>query len=70
VVHFSKFRTESGFDPLTLRDGAGRAVFVYSGDRGAFTSADALGEKLVLEFRSDAVGTDWGFEVDYDEASY
>jgi len=63
-VHFSRFQLESKYDHLTIRDGKGRFVQRYTGDLGAFTSADVLGDSLTLEFKADNNSPDWGFEID------
>lgn len=63
-VNFSRFETESQYDPLELRDAGGQVVARYSGRRGAFTSAQVLGDYSELSFRADASVTAWGFRVD------
>jgi thermitase len=69
-VHFSRFQVESKYDGLTVKDNKGRIVQKYTGDLGSFTSADALGDSMILEFKSDKNGPDWGFEIDsFEETS-
>jgi len=68
-VHFSSFETESCCDEVTLRDRDGKVVVIYSGDLGSFSSADALGNKLDIEFRSDYSITKNGFDIDYYEVT-
>ena len=43
-VEFTRFETESQYDPLELRDADGRVVARYSGRRGAFTSTAIEGK--------------------------
>jgi subtilisin family serine protease len=70
-AHFSRFSTEKKYDTLTLTDAQGQTVYVYSGNLGGdLTSADALGDTLILDFTSDNVQTDYGFDIDSDDASY
>lgn len=68
-VHFASFDTEPDADWVKLTDGKGRQVEIYSGKRGEFTSADALGDTLVVNFHSDSVITAQGFEIDYYEVN-
>lgn len=68
-IRFKGFKTESCCDIVTLRDGAGTVVARYSGERGDFWSADALGDTLLVELKSDYVTRDWGFEIDSVEFS-
>lgn len=63
-VRFRGFSTEACCDTVTLRDGNGRIVASYSGERGDFWSADALGDTIEIELRTDYVTRGWGFEID------
>jgi hypothetical protein len=68
-VHFSSFETESCCDEVTIRDREGKVVVIYSGDLGAFSSADALGDRLEIEFDTDYSLTKNGFDIDYYEVT-
>jgi hypothetical protein len=63
-VNFTRFETESQYDPLELLDAEDRVVARYSGRRGAFTSAQIEGDYTELSFRSDASVAGWGFRVE------
>ena len=63
-VHFRNFHTEKKDDPVTLRDSEGRIVRVYSGDRGDFFSADAIGSTMHIDFKPDFYKTEYGFDID------
>jgi hypothetical protein len=69
-VHFAKFSSEAGCDIATVKDSKGQTVIKYSGELGSFMSADALGDTLQIDFKSDHAFTDYGFDVDYVEVSY
>ncbi len=68
-VHFTKFETEACCDIVVAKDNLGRVVDTYSGELGDFTSADALGDTIILQFTSDATTTQYGFDIDYYEVS-
>lgn len=63
-VHFSKFDTEVGCDFATIRDGTGRVVLRYSGQKGSFWSAEVIGDTLEIEFETDYSMPGYGFDVD------
>ncbi len=63
-VEFTRFETESQYDPLELRDADGRVVARYSGRRGAFSSATVEGDLVELGFRSDASVAAWGYRIE------
>ena len=63
-VEFTRFETESQYDPVELRDADGRVVARYSGRRGAFTSAAVEGDVVELSFRADASIAGWGYRVE------
>ncbi len=68
-VHFTQFETEGCCDHVTARDQNGNVVDIYSGSLNDFTSADALGESITLELKSDSTMTKFGFAIDYYEVS-
>lgn len=63
-VHFKNFRTEYCCDRVTLKDRQSKIVAVYRGNLGDFWSADAIGDLLTIELKSDAAGVEYGFEID------
>jgi len=69
-LHFSEFQTEEGYDWVVLRDAKARVVGKYSGDLGAFDSADVLGDSMVIEFKSDDARTYQGVTVDRVDMSF
>jgi thermitase len=69
-VRFRKFDTESCCDRVTLRDASGKIVDSYGGTLGDFTSADAIGDTLYVDFVSDKVGTAYGFDIVGVETSF
>lgn len=68
-VHFQRFETEAGYDKMTLRDGNGKYVDAYSGEKNGENSADALGEILQIDFLADYNKSAYGVDIDYYEVS-
>ena len=66
-VHFSKITTESGYDYVTLYDGAGNTVRTYSGSYSDFWSPWVAGGTIVVALRSDGSNTAYGFRIDRGE---
>lgn len=66
-IHFSKFKTESNFDMLTVK---GKKVLKLSGELNTFTS-DFFGvfgmTSILLEFKTDTSQVLYGFDIDYIE---
>ena len=69
-VRFRDFATEGCCDAVRLIDKQGREVAVYRGKLGTFWSADALGDRLRVEFTSDYSISEWGFRVDAYDVSF
>ncbi len=63
-LHFAEFRTEL-FDTLYIKDKWDRVWFAYNGNRGSFTTPPIPSDTIYLTFRSDPVGNEYGFRVDY-----
>jgi thermitase len=63
-VHFSRFELEQKYDWLRVLDKRGKEIVTYTGQLGEFMSADALGDTLRIEFKTDNRVTHWGWEVD------
>jgi len=69
-IHFKKFETEKKFDWVTLKDKNGKIVYRYSGALSPFTSFEAEGDEIEVEFSSDYNRQLHGFEIDYIEAAF
>ncbi|MGQ0536959.1 MAG: S8 family serine peptidase, partial [Methanobacteriota archaeon] len=64
-VHFEDFSTETGFDLVTVADGAGNVVATYSLEGGAsFWTPYVPGDTVVIHFTSDGGVQRNGFVVD------
>ena len=63
-VHFSKFRTELGYDTVQFFNSKGESLGKWSGSQDGRFSPIAEGDTLVLEFKSDRSNNDFGFDVD------
>jgi len=64
AAHFSLFDTESGWDFVTILDGAGTEVASYSGQRGAFDTPTITGDTMIVRFTTDSSVTYQGFTID------
>lgn len=69
-LHFKSFETEKKFDWVTLKDQSGKMIYRYSGNLSSFTSAEAIGDEIQLEFSSDFNRQYYGFDIDYIEAAF
>jgi thermitase len=69
-VHFINFKTSAYADHARIKDKQGRVVIQYSGNLGAFLSADVIGDTLEVQFVSDFIVNDYGFDIDFSESSY
>lgn len=64
ALYFSKFDTELGYDKLTIKDGNGKVVLVWSGMRDDSFTPVIDGDTAVLEFQTDDSATRYGFDLD------
>lgn len=67
-VKFDAFNLESNYDFLYLLNGSGSTVATYTGNKGAFTSADVAGDTVTLRFVSDYSVNAAGYKVSQVEA--
>lgn len=64
-VRFTRFRTEAGYDILTLKNKDGVVVDQISGNvQGPFNSMEIDGDTIRLEFNSDESVADQGFKIE------
>ena len=63
-AHFARLEVESGFDEVTVRDGAGGTVATYSGDMENFWSPWVSGSSLQVNLRADVSVTGYGWLID------
>lgn len=65
-IHFSKFKTESGYDKLAIKDANGEVVDELTGDLGSsgFLSSEVEGDTMKLDFTADDSVQDEGFQID------
>ena len=64
-VHFSKVGTESGYDLIRIKDGAGAVVEELSGEQADYTTDYVEGDKASITFTSDGSVDGWGFAIDH-----
>ncbi|HPH03076.1 MAG TPA: endonuclease [Spirochaetota bacterium] len=66
-VHFSAFNTENNYDKVYLKTSSGSTVATYTGNKGAFLSAEVTGSSALVNFTSDSSVTAAGWKIDYVE---
>ncbi len=64
AVHFSKFELERGFDKVHFFDGSGQKIGEMTGNQDNNYSPVAVGDTIVLQFKSDYSVNAYGFDVD------
>lgn len=63
-VHFVSFDLENNYDSVVLKDKTGTEITAYTGNWGSFWSAEAIGDTLRIEFKSDFSNSKYGFDID------
>ncbi|MFC1771272.1 M4 family metallopeptidase, partial [Candidatus Margulisiibacteriota bacterium] len=62
-VRFLNFDTENECDKVILKDKNGIIVAEYSGNKSNFLSDRVMGDRVTLEFNSDAFENKYGFDI-------
>ena len=63
-VVYAKVDTEAGYDIVTVKNSKGSVVEELSGKSENATTDYVEGDKLTVEFNSDASVSAWGFAID------
>lgn len=64
ALYFSRFETEQGYDKLTIKDGQGKEVAVWSGTKNGQFTPVIEGDTAVITFQTDDSINRYGFDID------